>query len=171
VTAPLGLRIRRRLRVLAACVEGPADVRLAVSMLGWRLVLPGLKWAFPLPRLVRLMWWSGEPGPASAERNERIATLARALSGPADIRALDNCLERSLLIYRFLSKAGAEPELLVGFSRSMGAVRGHAWVILDDQAFSGQDEPLDEFETVIRFGRGGAINPSSRAPGSPASKP
>ena len=68
------------------------------------------------------MWWSGEPDAPSAERNERIAALARGLSGPADIRALDNCVEHSLLVYRFLSKAGARPELLVGFSRSSGPV-------------------------------------------------
>ena len=133
-------------------------------MLGWRLVLPALKWAFPLPRLVRLMWWSGEPDGPSPERNERIAKLAGGLSGPADIRALDNCLERSLLVYRFLSRAGAEPELVVGFSRSRGTVQGHAWVIVDGQALYEQDEPLDEFERVISFGHGGAVNrPSSLA--------
>jgi Transglutaminase-like superfamily len=156
VRAPLGSRIRRRVRVLAACIEGPGDLWLAMKMLGWRLVLPALKWAFPLPRLVRLMWWSGEPDAPSAERNERIATLARGLSGPADIRALDNCLERSLLVYRFLSKAGAGPELLVGFSRSSGPVKGHAWVNVDGQPLYPQGEPLDEFEAVICFGHGGA---------------
>ena len=161
MTPPLGLRIRRRVRVLAACIEGPADLWVALKMLGWRLVLPALKWAFPLPRLLRLMWWSGEPDAPSAGRNERIARLARGLSGPANFRALDNCLERSLLVYRFLSKAGARPDLVVGFSRSSGAARGHAWVNLDGQALYPEEEPLDEFESVISFGRGGAINRSS----------
>lgn len=130
-------------------------------MLGWRLVLPALKWRFPLPRLVRLMWWSGEPDAPSVERNERIAALVGALSGPAEIRALDNCLERSLIAYRYLSKAGAEPELVVGFSRSSGEVGAHAWVYLEGQALPGHEEPLDEFEAAIRFGRGGAIDESA----------
>lgn len=161
--SPLGVRIRRRLRLLAGCIEGPGDLWLATRMLGWRLVLPALKWRFPLPRLVRLMWWSGEPDAPSAERNERIAALARALSGPAEIRALDNCLERSLILYRFLSRAGAEPELVVGFSRSSGEVGAHAWVYLDGQALPGHEELLDDFETAIRFGRGGAIDESADA--------
>ncbi|HET8820917.1 MAG TPA: lasso peptide biosynthesis B2 protein [Thermoleophilaceae bacterium] len=161
--SPLGARIRRRLRLLAGCIRGPGDLWLATRMLGWRLVLPALKWRFPLPRLVRLMWWSGEPDAPSAERNERIAALARALSGPAEIRALDNCLERSLILYRFLSRAGAEPELVVGFSRSGGEVGAHAWVYLDGQALPWHEEPLDEFETAIRFGRGGAIDESADA--------
>jgi hypothetical protein len=130
-------------------------------MLGWRLVLPALKWRFPLPRLVRLMWWSGEPDPPSAERNERIATLTRALSGPWDVRALDNCLERSLIAYRYLSKAGAQPELVVGFSRGGGEVRGHAWVQLDGRALPGDDESPEEFETAVRFGRGGTVDEGS----------
>ena len=160
---PLSPRIRRRARELAACIEAPADLWVAMEMLGWRLVLPPLKWALPLPRLVRLMWWSGEPDPPSAERNEQVARLARGLSGPANIRALDNCLERSLVIYRFLSRAGAQPELVVGFSRSSGTMQGHAWVMVDGQALFEQDEPLDEFETVICFGRGGAIDRSNTA--------
>ena len=130
-----------------------------MKMLSWRLVLPVLKWALPLPRLVRMMWWSGQRHAPSDEQNERIATLARALSGPADIRVLDNCLERSLLLYRYLSEAGANPELVVGFAPGSGAVRGHAWVTLDGQAVYGQEEGLDEFEAAVRFGYGGAITP------------
>ena len=115
------------------------------------------------------MWWSGEPRSETPERQKRIATLAGGLSGPARIRALDNCLERSLLVYRFLSKAGAEPELMVGFARRGGAVQGHAWVNLDDQGLWGEDGSLGEFETVICFGRDGAIKSSNDAAVSPAS--
>jgi hypothetical protein len=160
MNAGLRARIGRRARVLAACIEGPADIWLVVRMLGWRLVLPGLKWALPLPRLVQLMWWSSEPSASTPERKRRIATLASGLSGPASIPALDNCLERSLLAYRYLSKVGAEPELIVGFSLSGGALLGHAWVNVDGEAVYGEAEPLDGFETTICFGRGGAINPS-----------
>jgi hypothetical protein len=163
-------RFRRRLRVLAECIEGPADVWLALRMLGWRLVLPGLKWTLPLPRLVRLMWSSAEPGAASVERLDRIATLARGLSGPRGAGALDNCLERSLLTYRFLSKAGAKPELVVGFSESGTALRGHAWVTLENRELRGQDEPPEEFKTLVSFGRGGAISRSVAPRGSPATR-
>ena len=49
-------RLRRRLRLLAACIDGPSDLRLGARMLCWRIVLPALKYLLPLPKLVRLMW-------------------------------------------------------------------------------------------------------------------
>ena len=165
----LRARLGRRMRVLAACIDGPADVWLAMRMLAWRLVLPGLKWALPLPRLVRLMWWSGQPRPATLSGQRRIATLAYWLSGPARVRGLDNCLERSLLVYRYLSRTGAEPELVVGFSRRGGAVHGHVWVTLEDQGVFGDDGSQGEFESVICFGRDGKITASNGAPAPAAS--
>ena len=166
MNAGLRARIGRRARVLAACIEGPADIWLVVRMLGWRLVLPGLKWALPLPRLVRLMWWSGRPHPATPERQKRVATLAYWLSGPARVRALDNCLERSLLVYRYLSRTGAEPELVVGFSRRGDSVHGHVWVTLEDRGVFGDDGSEGEYESVMCFGCEGAITASNGAPAS-----
>jgi hypothetical protein len=103
------------------------------------------------------MWWGGERRASTAQRKEHIVTLAYGLSGPASIPALDNCLERSLLAYRYLSRAGAEPELVVGLSRRNGAVRGHTWVSVDDQEFGRQDDSAGEFETVVCFGPAGTI--------------
>ena len=40
-----------------------------------------------------------------------------------------NCLERSLVLCRYLSAAGSDPELLVGMRRGENELEGHAWVV------------------------------------------
>ncbi|MGH2838282.1 MAG: lasso peptide biosynthesis B2 protein [Thermoleophilaceae bacterium] len=145
-------RVVRRLRVLRRSIRTPGDAWLAARMAGWRLVLPVLKRALPLSRLVRLMWSQRHPRPRDPAREERIKTLAEALGGPRRNPRLDNCLERSLVSYRYLARAGAEPELVVGVSRDQ-PVRGHAWVRLDGEPVR---DAVEEFEEITAFGRAGA---------------
>jgi hypothetical protein len=143
----------RRARVLTGSIRSPEDVWLAIRMVGWRMVLPVLKWTLPLPRLARLMWTPSSGKQREPAREERIATLARGLSGPRRGGRFDNCLERSLVAYRYLSRAGAEPELVVGVTRDR-PVRGHAWVRLDGEPVG---DSVDEFEEMTAFGRDGTI--------------
>jgi hypothetical protein len=133
-------------------------------MVVWRLTLPLLKWIVPLPRLARLMWAAGGQRERDPAREEQIATLAEAISGRRGGRRLDNCLERSLVAYRFLSRAGAEPELVVGVSHDE-PVRGHVWVRLDGEPLR---DSVDEFEEVTAFGAQGALIPSASRAGAPA---
>jgi hypothetical protein len=156
----------RRLRVLRRSIRSPGDAWLACRMAVWRLTLPLLKWVVPLPRLARLMWSASAQRKRDPAREEQIATLAEAISGRRGGRRLDNCLERSLVAYRFLSQAGAEPRLVVGVSRDE-PVRGHVWVMLDGQPLR---DSVDEFEEVTAFGTEGALIPSAARDGAPATK-
>jgi hypothetical protein len=61
-----------------------------------------------------------------------------------------DCLQRSLLLYRELSRAGASPRLVVGFRRS-AAVEGHAWVTVDGRLLADAAEALETFTPVMRF--------------------
>jgi hypothetical protein len=149
--ASLARRSLRRARALRLGIRTPADAWLATRMLAWRLVLPLLKWLLPLPRLVRLMWAGRERGREPA-RERRVIYLARKLSGPGGDGRFDNCLERSLVTYRYLSAAGAEPELVVGVDGEED-VSGHVWVTLDGQPLHEDGDPLDRFSPVVSFGR------------------
>ena len=143
----------RRARVLRAAIHSPRDVWLALRMAGWRLALPVLKWMLPLPRLAALMWAGTERRVRDTAREQQITTLARGLSGRRGGRTFDNCLERSLVAYRFLSRVGAEPHLVIGVSRDT-PIRGHAWVRLDGEPLG---DRVDEFEEVTAFGPEGAL--------------
>lgn len=156
----------RRVRVLRRTVRSPGDAWLALRMAVWRIALPILKWTLPLPRLARLLW-SGRERQRDATREEKIATLAEALSGRRGDQRFDNCLERSLVAYRYLSLAGAEPELVVGVSRD-APLRGHAWVRLDGDVLR---DNVDEFEEVTAFGAEGALIESAAPASAPATTP
>jgi hypothetical protein len=166
---PLHRRLAGRTRVLLGCIHSPADVWLAARMAGWRLAVPLLKWRLPFPRLARVMWTPSRRRERDREREQRIVTLAETLCGPHGDRLLDNCLERSLVSYRFLSQAGAEPELAFGVAKDRDdAVRGHAWVMLDGEPVHDSALALERFEELGAFGQGGALSPTGARSGAPA---
>ena len=167
---PLHRRVLGRARVIGACIRSPGDIWLAIRMAAWRLVLPVLKWRLPLPRLARLMW-AGRARARDEAREEKIVTLAEALCGPHGGQ-LDNCLERSLVSYRFLSQAGAEPELAFGVAKdSADPVRGHAWVRLDGEPVHDSRVALERFEEIGAFGPAGALRTNGAPSGAPATTP
>jgi hypothetical protein len=109
--------------------------------------LPLLKRTLPLPRLVRLMWLPpriSERDLAREQRAIRIATrLSRASGG--------NCLERSLVLYRYLSRVHADPRLVVGMAKPDVYI-GHVWVTVDGQPLLETPEMLLGYEEVMTFG-------------------
>lgn len=130
----------------------------------WRIAVPALKWLLPLPRLARLMWSRRSRPTRDPVREQRIVALSEALCGPHGGRILDNCLERSLVSYRFLSQAGAEPELAFGVAKeSAESIPGHAWVRLDGEPVHDSPGSLERFEEMGAFGPGGALNPNRRS--------
>ena len=111
-------------------------------MAGWRLVLPVLKRRLPLPRLAAMMW-RGEAHPSlEPGREERIAELATVVFRSEHVERFGNCLDRSLVLYRYLSAAGSEPELLIGVRKRDDGVEGHAWVTV-------RGDPVQESEDVV----------------------
>ena len=154
--------MRLRLRTLCAHISSLSDVRLALRMVAWALVLPVLKFLLPLPRLVRLVYKRGRSGARKARREQQIATLARWIHRPL-VPVDGGCLQRSLLAYRFLSEANAEPQLFVGMRREGNTVLGHAWVIVDGQPVGESWAALRGFVPVIAFGVGGLPEELSQA--------
>ena len=147
---------RRRVRLLVSLALGPADAWLALRMTGWRLVLPYLKRRWPLPRLARLMWGRGASRRPRPERAPRIAQLADIVYRTQHVVRQGNCLERSLVLYRYLAAVGAEPQLLVGLRRNDGDHVGHAWVTVAGRPVHERQESVDQFVRVVVFGPGGA---------------
>ena len=139
---------------LAAILRSPADLRLAARMLGWALVLPLLKCVVPLPRLAKLVRPAAPARPRDAARERRVVELAHhyygRLSHPGTA-----CLQRSLLVYRFLAEAGADPRLAVGLRKQQGEVVGHAWVTVGGELVGEPAESLRDFAPIFEAGGGG----------------
>jgi hypothetical protein len=63
--------------------------------------------------------------------------------------ARDNCLERGLVAYRYLARAGASPELVIGVAKSAQGVHGHVWVTIDGRAVHDSPATLAGFEPIL----------------------
>ena len=120
-----------------------------------------------LKHLVPLRWlakwtWCEKAGPRDRLAERRLAANVLRLSKLLRIADRD-CLQRSLLLYRLLSAAGADPELVVGFREQDGKIIGHAWVLVDDMSIVEPESDLVRFSPVLRFGARGALLPQLQA--------
>jgi hypothetical protein len=151
---------------LRTSITSPSDVWLLARMTAWAPGLLVLKRTVPLPRLVALM----ETRPRRPSRDlaleGRIARMARLLyrGRPGTFR--DNCLERSLLTYRFLGRAGADPELVVAMRKGEEGVRGHVWVTVGGRPVHEEPAELEPYVPVMSF-RGGELRRSASGAAGP----
>jgi Transglutaminase-like superfamily len=73
-----------------------------------------------------------------------------------------NCLERSLVLCRYLSAAGSDPELLVGMRRGeKDLLEGHAWVVARGHAVGEPPNSLEGYAKVVGFRGEGSGSPVS----------
>ncbi len=97
------------------------------------------------------MWLAPRGAARDPEREQRtirvVARLSRTSGG--------NCLERSLVLYRYLSRADAGPRLVVGMAKP-DELLGHVWVTVDSRPLLETPETLRSYTAVVSFGRGGA---------------
>ena len=135
-------------------------IRQVVGMTGWAVALPLLKRALPLRRLVRLL---APPSAAHASRDPAaeatILRLVRRLYHPTHHSPATNCLERSLVLYRYLAAAGADPQLVIGVAPPGGPFRGHAWVEVAGHPVGETPADLTPYRPLVVFGPTGEIVP------------
>jgi hypothetical protein len=140
---------------VACCWEDPI---LFGRALGWRVTLPLLKYVTPLPVLVRFMALTPRPGSLDTKRRQRMRAIRQLLEGGRIVISA-NCLERSLVLYRFLSEVGAAPELVMGMSKKSARLAGHTWIQVEGCALA--DATTDAFAPMLIFGPEGQARPSA----------
>jgi len=145
-----------RFRKLRHEIAGPRDALLAVRIGLWAAALRILKHLVPLPVLIRIVRLATSRDDRDPHREQQIVTLSRWACRLWSGRRRGECLERSLVTFRYLSAAGAEPRLVVGFAPGDGrGVRGHAWVVVDGQAVDESVNSLADFAPFASFGPDG----------------
>ena len=143
-----------------------ATNRIRTVLDGFRIVpayllLGLLKHLVPLRSLAKWTWCE-TAGPRDPLAERRLTANVLRLSKLLRIADRD-CLQRSLLLYRLLSAAGADPELVVGFREQDGKIIGHAWVLVDEMSIVEPELDLARFSPVLRFGARGALLHQLRA--------
>ena len=144
-----------RLRRVAGAVESSSEAVLTVRMLGWGLVLRVLKRVVPLERLVRVVAIEPRHGPRDLGAERRIGRLARLAHRGSSVKRRDNCLERSLVAYRYLTAANAAPVLVVGARAGDAGIEGHVWLTVDGEPIHDAQAALDLYTPVMTFGADG----------------
>jgi hypothetical protein len=150
-------RARCHIASLRRSVSSPSEAWLLLRMLGWSAVLPLAKFALPLPLLVRLMRSSSGRATRDRRREARIAAIAAWVFKTRPPGSRDNCLERALVTYRYLSRAGAKPDLFVGLTQPGEDLLGHAWVVVEGRAVHDEPQTLRRYATLLVFGSDGRI--------------
>jgi hypothetical protein len=143
------------------------DARVLARLLAPYLVFAALKRLVSLPRLARWAWRCPVPhrDRSTEEAVGRVVVRLRNRFG----WDRGDCLQGSLAMYRVLSRAGANPTLVVGVRRSTSGepdragsprrVTGHAWIEVDGEAVGEQPPETRGFARMASFGRAGAAVP------------
>src|SRR5262245_60638268 len=100
-----------------------------------------------------LAWWAwtSPAGTRNREAERRLTASIIRLSQLISLRDRD-CLQRSLLLYRVLSRASADPTLVVGFHRTNDRILGHAWVVVDGESIIEPETDLCPVPVTHRVG-------------------
>ena len=118
------------------------------------VALGALKRVVPVQTLAR--WaWRPPAGPADPEHVRRAVARVWRTQGLLNLGDRD-CLQRSLLLYRELSRLGADPTLTIGFRQSAQHLQGHAWVTTCDDVVA-EPAGVTGYVPAIRFGRNGTL--------------
>jgi hypothetical protein len=146
-----------RAKRVAAELARPADSWLAARIFGWAAFVRLAKYAMPLRTLVKIV--SPAPGPGSRDprRERKIARFADWASRIVRPMTQGNCLERSLVAYRYLVRAHADPRLVIGFRRGDRGILGHAWVLVDGRPLSDSPAAVAEYQVAMSFDAGGRV--------------
>src|SRR5437763_1247565 len=137
-----------RLRLL-----NPSLIFLATRMLAWALLLPFLKRIRPLPDVVRIM----HRRPSGKFFINYCQQDVIAVAGRIYRSAQGKCLEKSLLLYRYLLATGNDPKLAVGFRKMDRQWMGHSWVIVGNCPIDEPAAALKDFSRLLIFNSDGAI--------------
>jgi hypothetical protein len=130
---------------------------LIVARLAPLFVVLGIaKHVVRIDRLARWAWQTPGPTPREPRDARRLVSLVLrlgALAGQPD----RDCLQRSLLLYRELSRAGADPRLHVAFRRENVRLVGHAWVECAGRPVTTESIAPAAFDVTWIFGPDGRL--------------
>ena len=143
---------RRRAARVRNVFRGPADVVLFARMLGWAAALPVPKRRMPLPKLVETAVPDERAGPG--RRPETVVALSRWVYRIPGLR--DNCLEKSLLTYRYLPADSGQYRLVLGVRTSEAeGPPGHAWLTIDGNPVHDTADSLADLVPILAFDSAG----------------
>ena len=117
----------------------PGQYWLLLTIAGWNLASRALIPLLSLTALMRLLTPRRPTAPVTPEAMNQANQLDLYIRivlrlNPENIGKM--CLRRSLLLYRFLRRAGLPARLCIGVRRENDALQGHAWIEIEGRHFN-----------------------------------
>jgi hypothetical protein len=131
------------------------DLLLVLRMSLWAVLVPVLKRLVPLQKVARMMWANSHARTPGKERQQRIVRAARSILRARPLSRDENCLDRSLVLYRFLSMEMLDPRLVLGVRRGPEGIKGHAWVTVGGRPVV--EPSMAEYAPIAVIGPAGAV--------------
>jgi transglutaminase superfamily protein len=132
------------------------EPRIVAELTFWRWSLPVLKRLLPIETLASLMTPRVTAAPSATQRRERTAAVLRVVTTGGRLLVSSNCLERSLVTFRLLARAGADVRLVLGVRRDDSTLDGHSWIELDGRSL---DTPKsDDYTPMVSFRTHGRLD-------------
>ncbi|MEO7189936.1 MAG: lasso peptide biosynthesis B2 protein [Vicinamibacterales bacterium] len=126
-------------------------VRLLPLYLTFGLLKPHVS----LQRLAQWAWTPARSNPVRGEQERIVGCVVRLRQL---LRVIDtDCVPRSLILYRELSRLGRNPRLCVGFKNSGTTLEGHAWIEVDGRAIGEPDPAAAGFQRRLSFAADGEL--------------
>ena len=138
-------RVKRLLKMF----KSPSDAWLAARICAWAVSLPFLKRTISLRILARWMWIEKKMTP-SLSYEQKISTIVRWLY--TFVFPQGACVERSLILYRYLSPIQKDARLVTGLRKSDGIWKGHAWIVLNGRPYEEAQPAVEDFKPIMVFG-------------------
>lgn len=129
---------------------GSADLAVLARIVALWPAAAVLKRVLPLPRLAR--FFDAAPGNRSIDP-ARAARLIDGILRRAYRHRPGFCVERSLILFRLLRRAGQPVRLCFGVRRHGGGITGHAWVarLGDDTPIAERGDPRAHYATTYVY--------------------
>jgi hypothetical protein len=119
------------------------------SLAAWYAIFAISRRLVPMPTL--LTWAEGRPR-RRRRAVSRAVLVGRVLRVSRLARARDrDCVPRSLLFYRELSRDGEAPTLMLGVRRAAAGVEGHAWVVANGAPIADAPAEIQTFTVIQEY--------------------
>ncbi len=93
---------------------------------------------------------------------DHVVVLVQALYRATSRGRGGNCLERSLVVYRFLARSHPDARVVIGARRIDGRLLGHAWVTVGGRAIDEPSVSSDGLVPIVAFDSAGTAYPAVR---------
>jgi hypothetical protein len=105
---------------------------------------------FNVATLAEWLWASPSARLAATQRHDRVELIKSFVRKGGRQLVSGNCLDRSLMLLAVLSRADANPILVLGARKGETSLAGHAWVELDGEPIF--DAEAKSYIPVVAFG-------------------